>query len=176
MKKYRISKYNPKYRNKKGEFLLDTWTSYSDIGKKYNGNILTLNEYLSVENKYINIILFILKQKKINKVKIEELEINFSISELERLLKDEGLSLIKKEKLIFNSISNGNVYNMEVLPYIIRLILRDCLWCKLIDLNLKCYIEFGYDLYVYINCDHIGKILIEYVNKLEMYVEELNFI
>ena len=34
MKKYRITKYNPIYRDDEGKYLIDEWTSYTDIGKK----------------------------------------------------------------------------------------------------------------------------------------------
>ena len=59
MYQYRITKYNPKYRQLDGKYLNNEWTSYSDIGKKYNGKLFTMQNYIEVENSYVTaIILF----------------------------------------------------------------------------------------------------------------------
>lgn len=42
MHKYRITKYDPQYRDEQGIYIREDWTSYSDIGKTYNGKLLTL--------------------------------------------------------------------------------------------------------------------------------------
>ena len=42
---WRITKYNPDYRNKKGHYLLDAWTEHSDIGRSYDGKKATFLEH-----------------------------------------------------------------------------------------------------------------------------------
>ena len=39
MYKYRITKYNPKYRNNKGHYLIkNEWSAISDINEEYDGD------------------------------------------------------------------------------------------------------------------------------------------
>lgn len=37
MQYFRITKYNPQFRNKQGEYKNEEWTSVYDIGKKFEG-------------------------------------------------------------------------------------------------------------------------------------------
>ena len=53
MYKYRITKYNPQYRDDKDIFMKNEWTSYTDIGKIYNEHIFLKEEYLSIVNQKI---------------------------------------------------------------------------------------------------------------------------
>ncbi len=41
---YRVTKYNPAYRNEQGWYLKDDWTCYSEVGVRSNGEIFTLDE------------------------------------------------------------------------------------------------------------------------------------
>ena len=45
---YKYDKSNPNY--------VDDWTAISDIGDSFYGKVLTLEDYLEVENRYSNII------------------------------------------------------------------------------------------------------------------------
>lgn len=51
MMNYRISKYNPKYRDEHGIYTRDEWTSISDVGEYFNGYEVTMEEYLDTENR-----------------------------------------------------------------------------------------------------------------------------
>ena len=54
LKMHEIVKYPPQnYIN--GIYEKDEWTDYSDIGKVFDDKLFTLEEYLSVEKKYINV-------------------------------------------------------------------------------------------------------------------------
>ena len=33
---YRITKYNPEFRDEEGRYILDEWTSVTDIGKEFH--------------------------------------------------------------------------------------------------------------------------------------------
>lgn len=69
MYKYRITKYNPAYRDKKGTYTKEEWTSVSDIGKKYASSF-TAREYIKTENLYIDAI-----ENIINNVKCDNIYI-----------------------------------------------------------------------------------------------------
>ena len=48
MFEYRISKHNPKWRNRRGHYTVDEWTCFSEVGKA-----MTLEESEEVEKRYI---------------------------------------------------------------------------------------------------------------------------
>lgn len=50
---HEIVKYPPENYDKNGIYTRDEWTDYSCIGLEINGSILTEDEYLKVENSYI---------------------------------------------------------------------------------------------------------------------------
>lgn len=51
MYSYRITKYNPVFGNEFGYYDRSEWTSISDIGKSFDGIILSFDEYYISENK-----------------------------------------------------------------------------------------------------------------------------
>jgi len=53
MHKYRITKYNPLFRDAEGRFNRDDWTSISDIGKVFDNQVLTIVMYKKTEDSYI---------------------------------------------------------------------------------------------------------------------------
>ncbi len=57
--KVSITKYNPNYRNKQGHYRKNEWSSISDIGKRFDGELLTFDEYLKIENLYVKSIFLI---------------------------------------------------------------------------------------------------------------------
>lgn len=150
MYRYRISKYNPQYRDEKGIYSKEEWTSYSDVGKIYNGKVFDKNDYLKTEMFYCNTVLYILKVNKVKEVVIEDLELNYSIDELERMLQSKGFDLSVKEKNLITLLANGNKIKVYDLHIYLKLILRECFWCRLIDYESSSAIEFGYDYYIYL--------------------------
>jgi len=51
----RVTKYNPLFRDKNGQYLRDDWTSIADIGKilqSNNAQPVTVEDYLSIEDTY----------------------------------------------------------------------------------------------------------------------------
>lgn len=121
---YRISKYNPKY-SYAGRYLKEEWTDFSDIGKMFEGKLLTENEYIIVEQNYISCLIGILKQSGVDFLSITELECY------------DTLVWKNKQKV-----------SVEILPKLFRDCLRNKCWCKLE--TQMAFIHFGYDYYVYI--------------------------
>lgn len=118
---YRIIKYS---LIKESDFLSSSeWTSYYDVGDK-----VTLDEYLIVEQRYIDTVLNLCKCFGVRKLRISELEIN-------------------NETMVTENIVNNREFNILELTTIIRLILREYIWCKLVCET--CEFHFGYDYYMY---------------------------
>lgn len=125
---YRITKYH-KYSNEDKKILCtspEEWTSFSDVGK----GLVSLNEYTKIESEYICLILKICKLHKIKSLKIKELD-NFNH------LKQYS--------------NNQKITNEEDLIKLLKLILREKIWCKLCSRN--CEFHFGYDYYLYCICN-----------------------
>ena len=59
---HEIVKYRPEFYDKKGRYQKDEWTSFSDVGKEYEGRIVTMEEYLEIENRFISITHAILEE------------------------------------------------------------------------------------------------------------------
>ena len=76
LEEYRVTKYNPDNRNSLGDYLIDEWTSFSDIGKKYEGKIFTMSDYIKTENNYIKAINNFMKCTSTVELKIVDLEVN----------------------------------------------------------------------------------------------------
>ena len=122
---FKISKYNPQ-NVINGRYIKAEWTDYSDIGEKFQGEILTEEEYLIIERRYISCIEDIIKKSNIR---------GFYVTCVEKY---------KEECLWHNEQYIENLF----LEKIITDCLRNKCWCKL--LNNGYYIHFGYDYYVYV--------------------------
>lgn len=127
MKRYRITKYNPQYRVD-GKYLINEWTDYSDIGKVYDGKVLTREEYCSVESNYIYCATTLLKMASV-----------------------KGLIIVWLECLHGRKWQPNLYVNLKLVANLIRLTLRNKIWCKLESKNS--YLHFGYDYYMFIGVD-----------------------
>ena len=68
MYQYRISKYDPQYRDEKEIYCREDWTSYCDIGKLYDGKIFNKDDYIKTETHYCDTILNILINNEVKEV------------------------------------------------------------------------------------------------------------
>lgn len=141
MKSYRITKYNPSKRID-GKYLIDEWTSFSDVGKVFNGSVLKLDEYATVESSYIEFLFNIMKYCNVENIKICQLE---KMSKVQ--WKDQQIITLFQVKSFIQDC------------------LREKCWAKLEAENF--FIHFGYDYYVYIGTsvdDKKIKTLAQYYN------------
>jgi hypothetical protein len=110
---YRITKYNPQNRDANGAYLLNEWTSFSDIGKSFDGTILDESEYFKVEDKYIGSALFFLRETGVYQLIISSLEnIKYHF--------EPGLKNLKQ----------GQIFELQDLEQLFRLVFREKIWCK----------------------------------------------
>lgn len=173
MRKYRISKYNPQFRNDKGAFEREEWTSYWDIGKKYEERIFTKKDYLNIEKQYCDVILSILKQYHVDKMIICDLELYDTWNEMKKKVLEKGLEMTDMEEKIVKSLKNGKEVFANTLEEYFKLILRECFWCIFVDKKKTVRIEFGYDYYVYVYCKLIDADYIAECKNEGMFIEEL---
>lgn len=173
MNKYRVSKYNPIFRNEKGIYTKDEWTSYSDIGKRYGQMYLKKEDYLLMENKYCEAIYDILINNNIHKLKIDKLERYLSFEEIECSLRSKGLEIFDEDQKMLTSLENGKNISIDSLDKYLRLILRESFWCEFISNNPFLKLVFGYDYYFYIYCDNIDIKIIEKNKNIGIFIEKI---
>lgn len=66
----RITKYDPQYRNELGYYLRDEWTEISDVGRTFEGKLLTANEYLETEARYVEALKILLNAYGISEMSL----------------------------------------------------------------------------------------------------------
>jgi hypothetical protein len=139
---WRISKYNPIYRDEQGNFLKDEWTSFSDIDDLK----LSINEYVLTENSYVNAVIAFMEDVGIPSLEVVDLEkYNNNID-----IGQKFIDLYPNQMIyLFNSIRNGYRLDNRDVDSLCRLVLRDHLWCKL-RYNSSMFVHFGFDYYLYI--------------------------
>ena len=164
MYNYRITKYNPRFRNIDGFFINDEWTSVSDVGKSYNGAILEFSEYLKLENAYISAIHILMKLNNVNFLRLTEIEKS-------KIAVDyPDISIINSREYI-QKIRNNQNFSYSNIDLLVRLILREMVWGKLICDDM--YVHFGYDYYMYIGSRDNLRTEAKIISGLGLFVEEV---
>lgn len=165
---WRITKYNPKYRDEKCIYLRDEWTSISEIGRITNNHvILTIQDYISTENRYVEAILDVMSCLDIQKLSI------FGLEKWEDTLDTTNFSFLYNEnmKSLYGQVTNGLWLEKDQISDLSRLILREKIWCKL-KFDSKMYVHFGYDFYMFIGSEMMCEDTINNIEKSGLYVED----
>ena len=139
---YRITKYNPCNRDEAGRYLVDEWTSVSDVGKSFGGRQLTIETYLLVEDAYVAVVTSLLTIGNVGPLRVVDFEDKGSC----RQLTDR---LVATSAEYRNQVWDGCLFSHENVESCVRLTLREVIWCKLIGKN-DFFVHFGYDYYMYI--------------------------
>lgn len=127
MIEYKITKYDPQNRMD-GKYTVHEWTSISDIGKSFDDGVLTYDQYVQAEQRYIDCCMDLLQKADISCLLVCSPEYY-----------DDGVQL-------------PDILSTE---RAIRSAIRDCLrekcWAKLE--NEGFFIHFGYDYNMYVGTD-----------------------
>jgi hypothetical protein len=148
---YRVTKYNPAFRNQSGAYTRVEWTSVRDIGRTYSDGLLTTEEYERVEAAYIKAALSFLSESGISSVRVA------------------GLENSRRQPLDFD---NDSVLAVDRIEEIIRRILREEFWCRLE--GSEGFIHFGWDYYMYIGVPHPCSAAQARTAELGLFVERLD--
>jgi hypothetical protein len=76
---FRITKYDPRYRDAQCVFTRDEWISRDDIGHSFSGVTLTEAEYQRVEDAYVATALAFLREAGIGSLAVHGLENHHSV-------------------------------------------------------------------------------------------------
>lgn len=154
MKSIRVTKYNPKNRDANGHYtLVDEWIGMSDIGKAYQGQIFTREQYLATEEKYIQAVEVLMQKTGVNHLQLLDLE-NHS--------HEPALNLCE-----------GKIIRHTLIKELVKMILRGEVWGRLVAKN-QFEIHFGYDYYMYFVGESLTDDIIEELKKIDdLYVEDV---
>lgn len=149
MLQFRVSKYDPRFRDAQGRYLKSEWTSIADLGRTFAGDVLTAEAYLRVEDAYIEAIREFLAACRIDSVRVTDLETRADPgSDCDELtLAARGVSLAD-----VRALREGALIPVGTLDPVLRAALRELIWFRLSGHD-GCYVHFGYDYYVYCGCD-----------------------
>lgn len=158
-----ISKYPPDNYSREGVYLVDDWTSFYDIGKVFNGRLLTESEYLKYEDIYVNTIVEIASVSGIS---------CFTIGYMERGdNNDQEQNLSPEMRDVLSKSAQGKRLNLRQTALFLRLLLRDVCWGVLVNEKHKTQIETGYDYYVNIHSELTPEILSAIVHGHGLYFD-----
>ena len=146
MTEYRITKYNPIHRIN-GVYMADEWTSFGDIGKVFDGSVLSQDAYLKTEQAYIDCCMELIEKAKVSKFYIKQAE-------------------YYTENVRFPSA----ISNTQEIRQVITACLREQCWLKLVAKDF--FIHFGYDYYMYIGSALSRQIIAEITTKHGLFCEE----
>ncbi len=147
MVELRVTHYDPRLRGEIGEFLGDSWTSISHIGRVFEGTALTPESYLAAEDAHVEAVESLMRAAGVWLLRVGDIE--FHDYENHGIGDESGLKRVHEE------VQNGrDALSGLDLGRFVRLCLRECAWCLLSGAG-GFYVHFGYDYYVYIGgTDH----------------------
>lgn len=148
---YRVTKYDPSLRDATGAYADCDWTSRSDIGRVYNGSILSEAVYLEVENSYLSVMESFLIEAGIESLELKGLE--------------------RRNAPEYGFLQGKNISIAQSLDFA-RLVLREKAWAKLVVPG-KAYVHFGYDYYMYIVVPSKCERSIAMAHDLDLFVEQV---
>lgn len=158
-----ITKYDPQFRDKDGNYKNKEWISFYEVGSPIEGEVLTLDNYLKIENKYIDAAISFFEFHNCKEITIKNIEkYNF-----------DGYFLEDMKELVtfFDAATEGIVVSIQGLRTYIILVLREIFWGQFFcieseDVELK----FGYDYYMYFKSNRNMDTLFEQIKKSGLFV------
>jgi hypothetical protein len=145
---YRVTKYDPRYRDARGAYRRNEWTSVADVGRAFDGVVLTREEYDCVESAYVESALAFVRESGVSNLNIAGLETHrgfpFRYQEGTRLFLDEA----------------GEV---------LRRVLREEVWCRLEA--PAAFVHVGYDYYMYVGVARLTPLADQLARRLGLVVE-----
>lgn len=149
MLQYRVTKYDPAFRDSSGWYVRDEWTSVSDVGRTFGGKVLTKDEYQRVEDAYVAAALSFLRESG---------QVSLTVQGLEN------------HRQYATDIAEGSELRPEQIEKVVRLLLREEFWCRLE--GSRCFLHTGYDYYLYVGVARPCPESLALAKSLGLFVEE----
>lgn len=141
---YRVTKYDPRLRSRDGAYRRADWTSASDIGRRFAGTRLDVDEYERVEALYVAAIQSAAALTNSRSFTVEDFERHGPPDGLADELHDDSLRLLK----LLGTHGTRAIPAPAAWAFA-RLALRELVWGRLTSPS-GLYVHFGYDFYMYL--------------------------
>jgi hypothetical protein len=164
---YRISKYNPEFRDETGRYLRDEWTSVSDIGQSFDGIALDPPTYLATEMAYVCSVREFMVDAGVTSLRVASLE---PPPDLDPLW-EYGLPDGKELAPLARELRDGTELDGTKLDQVLRLELREVLWCRL-ESPGRFVVNTGHDYYLHIGTAALSERAIAMTHQLGLFVHE----
>lgn len=164
---YRVTKYNPDYRDEFGAYTRDDWTAISDIGEEFNKKTFKMEGYLRVENLCVDAVIRMMECVGVKSLMVIGLEKYY---ETPRITAHHEIYTERMVQL-YQNISENLFVTDHDLQDLCKLVLRESLYLGLVFED-KMYVHFGYDYYNYIGIDKECKNAIDSIQAKGLFVEE----
>ncbi len=151
---YRVTKYDPAFRDSSGSYIGDDWTSISQVGQSFAGRKLTMRDYLTVEKNYLAVMRAMLEEAKVTRL---------------RLLGLENVKTSRRAKR--NRWREGAVLSLRQATEFARQALREKLWGMLIAPR-RAFVHFGYDYYMYVGLSRPTPRALDLAARIGIFVEQ----
>jgi hypothetical protein len=154
---WKITKYDPLNRDADGSYLNDEeWTCFAEVGTKSS-----IEEYLKIEQNYMNAIRSFMAEMGLNRAYVIALE-QWS-DEVKNQNADAFLS----------KVWIGKAVSVQEAQELAKLTLRNAIWCKQGFKN-RFFVHFGYDYYMYIETIRECTKAIDTVTRSGLFVEKFD--
>jgi len=128
-----------------------------------NGEVLSFDEYVVAEEKYIKAAAAFLQFHSCTKFYIKNLEL-YGFGDYDH----PDLPVLTAG---YHAILENAVVDQEMLPVLVQLILREIIYCEIFcDEPGNTAIRFGYDMYMYFNAERDMTELFAEVREIGLYV------
>jgi hypothetical protein len=161
---YRVTKYNPRFRDRWGAYPDDEWTCPSQIGDVVGGLELTLDVYMAAEQAYVDVALAFWGAAGHPPLTVRGLE---DYREPPYPF-PEQLAHIAREAEVFEGCE---VSDRQMVARLVRLNLRTLVWCRL-EAASGFYIHFSYDYYMYIGGVQVNDRINHRADRSNLFIEQ----
>lgn len=145
MKEYSISKYRPDLYDGNGCYLRNEWTSFWEIGRNFYNGILSEEEYLKIEQRYIDVAVTLARLSGCSYLIINHLECENDIR--------DSFSQRSCNKQLLEAAQNmkqGLRVSVSSCSDYLRLCIREFCWAVFSNKLHDFSIDFGYDFYMHV--------------------------
>ena len=148
---FRVTKYDPRFRDPTGAYTRDDWTAASDVGRSFGGVTLTNGEYERVETAYTSTVVAMLEEAGVESLTVTGLEPHRNVGA---------------------PIDENAVVPLSRVAEVARSVLREQYWCRLESPGA--FVHFGYDYYVYVGLPRVPSRALAQAHERGLFVEEFN--
>jgi len=172
MYKYRITKYNPSFRDVNGAYLKDDWISISEIGETFDEEELTREQYKQTEDGYIKAIQLIMDYLSVPYLIITNLDIPEQPDEIfqKRLKKFQEFYTDEVIEYYLNAKNNDKL-NKEKVDFHCRLMLREDIQSD-VHYPRKMKVFIGYDYLMGIDTSKSLEPIFLLLRETGLYIED----